>query len=504
MKKALIIIMLLLVIGLLSSSAFAIHYCKDFLEPGNPGGWYGNSLKTFDDEWTMEVGDEVDLDIWVNDVPLYLVSGGFWIQYDPSEVSIVSVDAYDSYELGEPWQGGFTTIIPDAGGPGTYMVAVVPGLGPGPPDGDGDYIIGKVRFRSESEGGATITISTIPGFDTFVGDTTVFDHDMFPNEIVIHQEIDYCEGDFDNDGDQDGLDAALFKTDFGRSPFSNPCPSDSTTTTIPGECPYGMVDCGTKCVDPMTDEDYCGVNMNCLAGTVCGTGKKCNSGLCLLNCPPGQTQCAGLCVDTDTNEGYCGSCTNSCVSGEMCVSGSCELVASCAPPAQVPKTGQTTSYATGDDGDLETGVAWPNPRFMDNLDGTVTDNLTGLTWLKDANCFGQRTWSNALSDSNGLASGSCGLSDGSNPGDWRLPNRNELDSLVHNGYTYPTLPNTAGTGQWSEGDPFNNVQSSGYWSSTTDDYSNDVAWGVVMSGGRVYGVLKASNYYVWPVRGDNN
>ena len=58
------------------------------------------------------------------------------------------------------------------------------------------------------------------------------------------------------------------------------------------------------------------------------------------------------------------------------------------PPAPVPKTGQTVSYATGDDGDLQKGVAWPDPRFTDNSDGTVTDNLTGLIWLKNANCFG--------------------------------------------------------------------------------------------------------------------
>jgi hypothetical protein len=45
-------------------------------------------------------------------------------------------------------------------------------------------------------------------------------------------------------------------------------------------------------------------------------------------------------------------------------------------PAMVPKTGQTTSYADGNDGDLEKGVAWLDPRFSDNLDGTVTDNLT--------------------------------------------------------------------------------------------------------------------------------
>ena len=33
-----------------------------------------------------------------------------------------------------------------------------------------------------------------------------------------------CKGDFDCDADVDGTDAAIFKEDFGRSPFSNPCP----------------------------------------------------------------------------------------------------------------------------------------------------------------------------------------------------------------------------------------------------------------------------------------
>ncbi|NIO71941.1 MAG: hypothetical protein GTN71_23690, partial [Anaerolineae bacterium] len=37
-----------------------------------------------------------------------------------------------------------------------------------------------------------------------------------------------------------------------------------------------------------------------------------------------------------------------------------------AAPAPVPKTGQTTLYTTGDDGDLQKGVAWPTPRFTDN------------------------------------------------------------------------------------------------------------------------------------------
>jgi hypothetical protein len=42
---------------------------------------------------------------------------------------------------------------------------------------------------------------------------------------VLAQEIDYCEGNFDCDQDVDGADAAVFKLDFGRSSFNNPCPA---------------------------------------------------------------------------------------------------------------------------------------------------------------------------------------------------------------------------------------------------------------------------------------
>ena len=160
--------------------------------------------------------------------------------------------------------------------------------------------------------------------------------------------------------------------------------------------------------------------------------------------------------------------------------------------AAVPQTGQTTSYATGDDGDLEKGVTWPNPRFTDNGDGTVTDNLTGLMWLKTANCFGTRTWDQALSDCNGLSNGSCGLTDGSVDGDWRLPNVNELISLVDRGRLIPPLP---------FGHPFTNVRSDPYWSSTTAADSSFFAWYVDMNLGDVFSVANGNVHYVWPVRG---
>lgn len=160
--------------------------------------------------------------------------------------------------------------------------------------------------------------------------------------------------------------------------------------------------------------------------------------------------------------------------------------------ALVPKTGQTTSYATGDDGDLERGLAWPNPRFTDNSNGTATDNLTGLIWLKNANCFGMRNWTTALSDANTLNSGECSLSDGSLEGDWRLPHMQELHSLIDYGRYNPALPS---------GHPFTGSQLHNYWTSTTfEDFSAD-AWYVNLSHGYVHRDPKTGTRYVWPVRG---
>ena len=60
--------------------------------------------------------------------------------------------------------------------------------------------------------------------------------------------------------------------------------------------------------------------------------------------------------------------------------------------APVPKTGQTSSTPPVDDGGLQKGVAWPTPRFTNNNNGTVTDNLTGLIWMQNASAFdGEKT-----------------------------------------------------------------------------------------------------------------
>jgi hypothetical protein len=98
-------------------------------------------------------------------------------------------------------------------------------------------------------------------------------------------------------------------------------------------------------------------------------------------------------------------------------------------------------------------------RFCDMGDSTVLDIDTGLIWLKDANCFGLKNWDDAMAASAGLAHGSCGLTDGSAAGDWRLPTKEEWEAFVDTSYSNPALCNAVGTGKWSQGDALDNVRS---------------------------------------------
>ena len=168
----------------------------------------------------------------------------------------------------------------------------------------------------------------------------------------------------------------------------------------------------------------------------------------------------------------------------------------------VAKTGQTASYATGDDGDYRNGglpaVAPSSGSFFggynrtsftcsggftDNGNGTATDNQTGLMWTTNAN-HGDNSWQGAIDYCNNYSFAGYD--------DWRLPNLNELRSLFDPGLSSPYLP---------VGHPFTGVQSDVYWSSTTyADHPID-AWYVYLVNGRVNHFSKGSSVNVWPVRG---
>jgi hypothetical protein len=140
----------------------------------------------------------------------------------------------------------------------------------------------------------------------------------------------------------------------------------------------------------------------------------------------------------------------------------------------------------------------PISRFADNKDGTFTDNLTGLIWLKNANCFGMMSWENAIMIAENLKDGDCGpdpdlvLADTSSAGDWRLPTMYELCTLIDFSRRDPALP---------EDHFFSNIPSGYHWSKTTLESYSEMAWIVyIESGTTCYDDIKARAGYVLPVR----
>jgi hypothetical protein len=126
--------------------------------------------------------------------------------------------------------------------------------------------------------------------------------------------------------------------------------------------------------------------------------------------------------------------------------------------------------------------------FHDNGDETVIDTSTGLMWEVKTDDGGSRdrdkyyTWEEALSYCEDLSL------EGYN--DWRLPDINELQSIVDYNQYDPSI------------DPvFLNTVSSLYWSSTSYVGNPHIAWTVHFNHGSMNHYLKSSYYYVRAVRG---
>jgi hypothetical protein len=190
------------------------------------------------------------------------------------------------------------------------------------------------------------------------------------------------------------------------------------------------------------------------------------------------------------------------------------VIANCTPSldptlALVPQTGQTSSFAFGDDGYYQAGVRLPSPRFTENGDGTITDKLTGLIWLKDANCFGQLSWLAALKQITSLQSGQCGLTDGSVIGTWRLPNIRELHSLIDFNFFNPAIAHGPSLGGCGPECPFSNLPAGGfgwmYWSSSANNFHFGMSlgiWVVDLFSGEVRNIdADVNSLFVLAVRG---
>ncbi len=161
----------------------------------------------------------------------------------------------------------------------------------------------------------------------------------------------------------------------------------------------------------------------------------------------------------------------------------------CGVTGMVPDTGIINCYDDGTVGVMSECPADAEPfygqdaqyetnpmGYTDNGDGTVTDHVTGLRWqqctagLSGAECEGdpsQPSWYQAQDYCDTLTLGV------GNFDDWRLPEINELQSIIDYGEYFPAI-NPA----YFPGTPYNY-----YWSMTEDSGNTSQAWRIFSQDG---------------------
>jgi len=110
---------------------------------------------------------------------------------------------------------------------------------------------------------------------------------------------------------------------------------------------------------------------------------------------------------------------------------------------------------------------------VDNGDGTITDNNSGLMWQTAT--AGPMDWDQAMNYASGLSLGG--------HSDWRMPTKFELVGLFH-----------------SPCKDMMDVRDDNYWSSTSHSNDSNLAWHVYFGRGYVGSFNKSHPYYVRAVR----
>lgn len=218
-------------------------------------------------------------------------------------------------------------------------------------------------------------------------------------------------------------------------------------------------------------------------------------------------------------------------------------------PTGLPATGQTTAYGVGSDGAVQAGFS---RSFLDNGDGTISDNVTGLMWEKKedlndipvdcsseaASCANPHdgdnrySWTVGTTSFNGsvvtvlleqlndrcnddvtvpcssdpdcsVPGGPCGLAGHQ---DWRLPNATELQSIISYETFTPATFGALDVGcsaacNVETADTCSCTSSTTYWSSTTYQGVALDAWTVDFVDGLILSTNKSLFAHARGVRG---
>lgn len=197
---------------------------------------------------------------------------------------------------------------------------------------------------------------------------------------------------------------------------------------------------------------------------------------------------------------------------------SCLGIARFAGAWPIPDTGQTVCYNNetdipcpkpgepfyGQDGNYninpksytklgEGGAALPD---SDSSWIMIRDNVTGLIWEKKTydysihNGRDQYKWQ----DTQNAFIGSLNVSRFGGFSDWRMPEIEEIFSVVDRGGAYPVMDIFY----------FSNIVPDDYWSATTAAFNSSHAWSSHFFDGFDYVYSKSNSYYVVAVRGERN
>ncbi len=267
----------------------------------------------------------------------------------------------------------------------------------------------------------------------------------------------------------------------GGDTFTNPrgyeqtCPLDDTNTRCEGR---------ERCVDITSSTDHCG---DCWSP--CNEGFICEDRECV--CPEGLTDCAGVCLDTSSDTENCGDCGIMCAEGGTCEDGDCVCPGDdgvvcddiCRDVANDPLNCGDCGVVCAEENLVGCnhgecgGIMWsqtpmpnpaesglPNAVTYETQTHTVTDNITGFVWQREAP-HDDMTWSEAASYCRQLD-----LGDGST---WRLPSRIELVSLVDFTRASPAMDEGA----------FPGAPGGWFWTASPSAGAHNQAWAVDFSGG---------------------